>query len=265
MYKMIFLMTSLVFLLSMNGGNDSIKVTYIANSGCYIELGNKKLLIDAIFNNGLGNYHKPDSLTLAKIMNKQSPFEQLDYVLITHDHPDHVNDSLIVKLVDTRTDFKLLCPDQFYSKIEKQLNHLLVKNRIYPIKLDTAATTQLNFDDISFTIARSKHGPTYNIENLCYVIESNNSRVLHTGDAFPESMASIKLGIFKDLDLAIVPLAFGKDRFYLLDSVIQPKNTMVSHIKTGFEKRFEEIIKTDTLTFKTKKMLFKPMEEFLFN
>ncbi len=239
---------------------DSVRVTFIANSGYFIETGNKNILIDAVFSECVGNYSCPDSLVIENMIHGKHPFEKVDFVLITHNHPDHVNDSLIVEMLRKRNDFNLIVPQQVYSSIKSRSDLSAFENRIHTIVLDTAETTNITIQGIHFKIARSKHGDTYDIENLCYIINDNGFRILHTGDSWPESIAGIDKVYFDNLDLAIIPISFGIDRFATHDSVLNPRHTIISHIKSDFADRFKEIIKTDTVTFGTKDVLFEPFE-----
>ncbi len=102
--------------------DDSVKVTYIANSGYFLETGNKNYLIDAVFSDCIGKYDCPDASILAKMINGQRPFDKVDFVLVTHNHPDHVNDSLIVEMLRKRDDFTLIVPQQVYSVMNNRID-----------------------------------------------------------------------------------------------------------------------------------------------
>lgn len=250
--------------LTFGQHNDSVRVTHIANSGYFIELGDHNILIDAMFNQCVGNYSCPDALLIDKMLHSKSPFERIDFVLVSHHHPDHVNDSLLIEMLKSRDDFKLLIPQQVYTQIEDKLSALKFNNRVYTIKLDTAETTHLTIDEVQFDIARSKHATSYEIENLGYMIYDNQFRVLHTGDVFPESIQDIDPNFFVNIDLAIVPLSFGMDRFAVHDSILSPRHTIISHIKSDFENKFKEIIQIDTATFNSKDVLFDAYERITY-
>ncbi|MBE0675226.1 MAG: MBL fold metallo-hydrolase, partial [Bacteroidales bacterium] len=59
------------------------EVTYIGNAGFMINIGDKKILVDALFKGFAGDYEIPqevqDKLTLA-----QAPFDDVDLILVTH-------------------------------------------------------------------------------------------------------------------------------------------------------------------------------------
>lgn len=139
------------------------------------------------------------------------------------------------------------------------------ESRVHLIKLDTAEILNVTIDNMHFDIARSNHADTYDIENLCYIINDNGFRILHTGDFWPESLIDIDTNFFNDIDLVILPISFGKDRFATHDSLISPRYTLISHIKSDFVDKFKEIIKVDSVTFGTKDVLFEPLEDISYS
>ena len=71
-----------------------VHITYVGNAGFLINIGDKKILIDALFKGFKGNYNLPqkvqDKLTLA-----QAPFDDVDLILVTHAHGDHFNANMV--------------------------------------------------------------------------------------------------------------------------------------------------------------------------
>lgn len=262
--KILFSIFLFCFTLSFGQNNDSIRITCISNSGYFIELGDKNILIDAIFNQCIGNYSCPDSTLIENMIQGDSPFDKVDFVLVTHNHPDHVEGSLLIKMLQNRSDFELILPQQVYNSIKDKTDLSQFKNRIHAIELDGAETAHITIRDTQFEIARSKHAESYEIENLCYIINNKGFRILHTGDIWPESIVDIDKKYFSEIDLAIIPLSFGKDGFAAYDTILSPRYTLLSHIKKDFKDRFKEIIKTDTLTFKTKDVLFESYEQIIY-
>ena len=93
-----FILFGLLFSLNLFSQSTEYKidVTYIANAGFLIESGGKKVLIDALFKNGWNTYLVPSDTVVSKIIKQQIPFTNANLKLITHNHGDHFNDSLVV-------------------------------------------------------------------------------------------------------------------------------------------------------------------------
>ena len=73
---------------------DGARVTFIDNAGFLITVGDKKVLIDALFN----SYNQKNALpqeVLQRAVNAEPPFDQIDLVIATHSHPDHFSADLV--------------------------------------------------------------------------------------------------------------------------------------------------------------------------
>ena len=111
-----------------------IDVTYIANAGFLIESAGKKILIDALFNNGWNNYLTPTDSVVSKIINQQAPFNQANLMLITHNHEDHFNDSMVVAYINSTSENILIAPSLVTNAILTNPALRINENQI--VKLD---------------------------------------------------------------------------------------------------------------------------------
>jgi L-ascorbate metabolism protein UlaG (beta-lactamase superfamily) len=78
-------------------------ITYVGNAGFLISIGDKKILIDALFKGFEGSYKLPqevqDKLTLA-----QAPFDDVDLILVTHAHSDHIDPVMVLQHMQNNPD-----------------------------------------------------------------------------------------------------------------------------------------------------------------
>jgi glyoxylase-like metal-dependent hydrolase (beta-lactamase superfamily II) len=70
---------------------DGATVTLIANDGFLIAGGGNKVLIDAIFTEGFGQFTSPSDAVLEEMKNATPPFDNITALLVTHRHADHVD------------------------------------------------------------------------------------------------------------------------------------------------------------------------------
>src|SRR5512136_2900700 len=83
---------------------------YIANAGVLVSSGDLKVLIDAVFDKPNPEYRAPAAGVLEKILAGQAPFDGLDAVLVTHNHPDHFDPTLAARFLERLAGPLLLAP-----------------------------------------------------------------------------------------------------------------------------------------------------------
>ena len=119
-FSSLLLLTNLIFQPCF--GQEKIDVTYIANTGFLIESNGKKVLIDALFKNGWDNYLVPTNSVVSKIIDHQAPFNKANLMLITHNHEDHFNDSMVVAYLNSNSENILIAPPLVTNAILKNPN-----------------------------------------------------------------------------------------------------------------------------------------------
>jgi L-ascorbate metabolism protein UlaG (beta-lactamase superfamily) len=85
-------------------------LTYVANMGVLVSSGDSKVLIDGLFDKTHPSSRAPAPETIESIMKGEPPFEDVDLVLVTHNHPDHFDAALAVRYLETRPEPILVAP-----------------------------------------------------------------------------------------------------------------------------------------------------------
>jgi L-ascorbate metabolism protein UlaG (beta-lactamase superfamily) len=68
----------------------NVEITYIANEGFLIHVGERSILIDAIFGDKeYGFCAIPDSAQIAAMIEAKEQFANIDLTVVTHAHIDH--------------------------------------------------------------------------------------------------------------------------------------------------------------------------------
>lgn len=83
--------------------NTSVSIYYLSNAGLYIDNGTTGILIDGLYSDYEGLDSMPAEIE-QKIMNRETPFENLRILLFTHRHTDHFSK-------DKMEQFRILHPD----------------------------------------------------------------------------------------------------------------------------------------------------------
>ena len=212
-----------------------IDVTYIANAGFLIESSGKKILIDALFKNGWKTYLTPADSIVSKIINQQAPFEKVNLMLITHNHENHFNDSMVVAYLNNNSENVLIAPPQVSNAIlknpdfKKNRNQIVELDKIYRGKNDTT------INGIRIRSFFIKHDTRPQIENVGYLIDIDGIKVFHSGDSNgSDSVEFEKLQLQKEqIDLALLNF-YGfwntKEERFFTEKYILPKRISLIHI-----------------------------------
>jgi L-ascorbate metabolism protein UlaG (beta-lactamase superfamily) len=216
-------------------GQKMIDVTYIANAGFLIESAGKKILIDALFNNGWNNYLIPTDSVVSKIIDHQAPFNKANLMLITHNHEDHFNDSMVVAYLNSASENVLIAPPLVTNAVLTNPNFNKHENQI--VKLD-----KINQEDNDTTVngirIRSffiQHDTRPQIELVGYLIDIDGFKIFHSGDYNGSEIADFgKLHLQKEqIDLALLNF-YGfwstKEERTFTDEYIHPKRIALMHI-----------------------------------
>lgn len=217
-----------------------LTLTYVANMGVLVSAGDTKVLVDALFERPNPEYRAPAPETLDKIMKGEAPFDGVDLVLVTHDHPDHFDAGLAVRYLETRSEPVLAAPaDAVEAMRRAAADWPRIEPRIVPVGLKVGEKRSLDVRGVPVMACRTLHsGDRDSPMNLMYLFELDSRRVWHEGD--PNGRCEI-FGAFglKDarLDLAVVqfwyPLEPNCARF--LQEDLKAGHIALSHLPIRLE------------------------------
>lgn len=171
----IFLLLSYITVTSYAQQN-KVDVTYVGNAGFLINIGDKKILIDALFKGFDGNYILPqevqDKLTLA-----QAPFDNVDLILVTHAHGDHVNPDMVKQHMQNN-------PKAFFASTQQLVDHMKDSTgRSIGFNPSKEKSDKKEIQGITIESFLLPHGPESRIINIGFLISVNGITIFQTGDA----------------------------------------------------------------------------------
>lgn len=169
---------------SIQTDKGKIEVTYIANSGFLIEMGNKKILIDALFKNGLNYYPAPSSEIRDKMVKGISPFNSIDLVLTTHFHPDHCDAGMMSDYFKNNPNSigvvtALAVKGMKFSETDNPKSPKLLS-----ITPDLYGSIDTTLNGIKLKVLRLRHsGSDGREENVGFLIKVDGFTIFHSGDS----------------------------------------------------------------------------------
>ena len=243
--------------------DNSIQVHYIANEGFLIENNDRKVLIDALLYTGLDRYACPDSILISDMILGEPPFEWIDYLFFTHNHPDHFNDSLALAFMAKHHETTMVCPSQVHSQLHKnQGPDENIEERIITITPDSGQIQSYSFDNLDIKICRTRHADTYDIENNAYILDFGEVKVFHSGDSWREALDDWQDFDIKaeKINLAMVNGFYAGDGYRLLNEKMDPEQIIMIHVKNEQLDLFTDIMAKDTAVFKNSTLFKIPLE-----
>jgi len=219
---------------------EPLTLTYVANSGVLVMSGDSKVLIDALFDRPNPDYRAPAPEVLDKIMKGAAPFDGVDLVLVTHDHPDHFDAGVAVRYLEALPGPVLMAPADAVAEMRKAAaDWTKIEPRVVSLDLKVGGKEERKPARIPVTAFRTLHsGDKESPMNLMYLFELNGRRIFHEGDSNgkPEVFKGFGLGA-APVDLALVhywfPLEPNCAKF--LQEVFRPDHVALTHLPIRLE------------------------------
>ncbi len=219
---------------------EPLVLRYVANAGVLVSSGEGKVLIDALFDKPNPEYRAPAPEVLDKIRKGEAPFDGVDLVLVTHNHPDHFDAALAVRYLEARPELVLLAPADAVEAMRKvAADWAKIAPRVFAIDLKVGERIEREIQRIPVTALRTLHsGDLEAPMNLMYLVELDGWRVFHEGDSTGKVDEYRAFGLGKDpVDLALVHFWFPLEPncAQFLQEVLKPDHIALTHLPVRLE------------------------------
>ncbi len=213
-----------------------VTVTYVSNAGVLVEGGGKKVLIDALYDEGLIGYSVIPKEMKSKLRDAEPPFDGVDLVLLTHDHGDHFGPRTVTRHMRANPKATMVTTPQVKQKLERHIaNHPGIAERIVTHYPDEREPVSGTYGGIELKIFNLHHGRNRreHTENLGFIFDLGGMSVLHVGDTEARSGVFEALS-FKDfdVDVALLPAWFVSYDHWavVVRDYIQPDHIVAIHM-----------------------------------
>jgi L-ascorbate metabolism protein UlaG (beta-lactamase superfamily) len=156
-----------------------VRVTFVGNAGFLIEIGGKKILIDAIFKGFENEYLLPQHVQDA-LVKARPPFNDVDLILVTHNHGDHFDAAMVRQHLKNNPGARLASTDQVTSQLAE------FGDRVLPLAAAAGKPVQADVAGIAVKAIYMSHGrvPEGREEtiNNAYLVTVAQTTFFHTGD-----------------------------------------------------------------------------------
>jgi hypothetical protein len=179
-------------------------VTYVGSAGYVLESENKKIMIDAPFDDFVATFQVPvyTEETEGKMANGEEPFNNVDLFLITHEHRGHFDFTLLGQCFTQNAEAILVTTQGVFDILESNVDNFTgFKNRIVVPELEFYESLDTTILEIPLRISKSEHwGPVdlFNFEfnlnemEVAFVLEQENYEKMNNIDLlFCDSLTSV--------------------------------------------------------------------------
>jgi L-ascorbate metabolism protein UlaG (beta-lactamase superfamily) len=214
-------------------------LAYIANEGVLLSSGETKVLIDAVFDKPHPDYRAPAAEVLDKMMKGIAPFDGVDLLLVTHNHPDHFAAPLAARFMAASPKTVLAAPADAVAELRKTAEWAKIEPRVVSIDLKVGEKTSRDIGGIPVKAFRTLHSGDRELPmNLVFLVELGGWRIFHEGDS-PENIEAIRAFALdsKPIDLALVHYWFPLEpkAAKLLQEELTPDHIALMHLSIRLE------------------------------
>lgn len=228
-------------------------ITYLGNEALLVNINKTKILFDPFFAHDFGIYQLVPEEMVNAILNNQTPFNDIDAVIISHAHRDHFSAQVMVDYLVKHPKVKLFASAQAITSVNaiiKQQNITLNQKNLVAVTLDFGSKPwRYQGDNFNLDAVRIPHAgwpARADVENLIFRVKfANGESVMHMGDADPDDDHYLPYRSFwaqQQVDVNFPPYWFfisaeGRD---ILFDIIKAKKNIGIHVPVEVPKRLKQ-------------------------
>jgi L-ascorbate metabolism protein UlaG (beta-lactamase superfamily) len=216
----------------------TLEVTFVGNEGFLLVMEGRKVLVDALFDMPRAGGPSPDLLT--RMEEGNPPFDNLDLILATHHHADHLQAESVLKALQHNPEATFLSTPQAIEELRASAADLgPLGERIVTLELPVGDSGEVTARGIGVRVLSSGHDGVPEVQNFMYLLSWAGLRIFHEGDA------AVSPDTFQEwrFDPAGVDVAFfhyglivSPEWRGLLQETLRPRHLIPMHISPSQER-----------------------------
>lgn len=225
---------------------NKVKVTFIANDGVMIEFEDKKVMIDGMNRAGnLTGWISPTNTEYMAVENGEPPYNDIDVIMITHNHGDHYSINAVQNYLTDHPNTKLIVP----TSVEANFGGFA--NQIPDFTLNKFERINLVANGISIDVLQIEHFDQFGndfsmVESFAYIITMNGKKFFHTGDLdYIDSQLDGFNLLADDISVVFIPtfgdLVTEANRDAIIDIVAPDSIVCLHFLVSGLATTLQEI------------------------
>ncbi len=173
---------------SLSTAHDLATAHYLGNEGVMVERGETKILFDAFYAEGFGQYALVPKEISDAMKKGDPPFDGVDAIFVSHVHGDHFSPAPTVSYLRSQPGVTLFAPEQVRERMLESgvdANDPIMKRvRAFTLAPDDEGQA-FSFGDIEIDVVSVPHaGNRPHIQNYVWRVSlDDETTVAHLGDA----------------------------------------------------------------------------------
>ncbi|HPG39612.1 MAG TPA: MBL fold metallo-hydrolase [bacterium] len=244
---------------------NELTITHIANNGVFLSSPQGNVLYDALYDQGHGIYMIPDAQLRKQMIDGESPFQQVDLYLVSHQHIDHFYPPYVAEFLAQHQEARLAASPQVCDSLRNTPD---IAGQVCSIQLELGGVIDTVLQNIPIKIYRTRHvGETDGATmNYAFLLTINGLKILLPGDGpFDNNLDLYSRFNLEQEQIDILFIEFfeySESTQVFVRNVLKPKHIIVMHIP---EKNYEEDMAKFLAAFPGAIIFSKPMESRVFN
>lgn len=187
-----------------SAGAEIVVVSYLANEGFHLRSGETGVLVDALFGDGIPGYPAVSADARRSLEAASPPFDEVDLVLATHEHPDHFDADAVLRFLSANRRAVFVSTPQAVARFGRLSADL--DQRVRAVLPEPGIPEHLDVGEIRLRVFNLHHGDGTTAENLGFEIGIADRKVLHVGDTEVTAAEIAALRLDRaEIDLALLP------------------------------------------------------------
>ena len=158
-----------------------VRITYLANEGFLLEAGETRVLIDALFGDGLPNYLVVPPAARADLEAARGRFAGVDLILASHAHADHFDAAAVARHLRANPAAVFLSTEEAVAEVRGELGEKVPGVKLVAVYPDRDKSASFELAGVEVRVLNLHHG-RLPIQNLGLVVSLGGIDVLHVGD-----------------------------------------------------------------------------------
>ena len=230
-----------------------MRITLLANAGLYIEIEDKRFLLDAIHYDEEYVFSRLPKNLCWDMLHGVGKYANVENILLSHFHPDHFTQKELISYINNNNVREFFSSEKINKRSE--LIKCLKENNVSCNIIEKQGKKNFKIGNVDVSAFYTPHlGEIYkDVINICYILKGEDKSVLFIADGdyqeefFIDNLANENINA-----VFVTPIFFNnKKGRAILENIIRAEKTVIYHIpfEEDDKKHYYQIALRDSKRF----------------